>query len=135
MLRLTILIFLALTACDYGSAPRIPPSSGDYVKNAGDRSTAKVFGIDFRVSASSSGASSEGVLDADLATPQKSFAEKSFTLGDDIAVTLESIDESTVHFTFNGQNFGTLNIGDQVVIDDEEKVTVNGQSRQPIDGE
>jgi hypothetical protein len=36
---------------------------------------------------------------------------------------------------FNDQNFGTLNVGDKVVIDDERNVEVNGTPRSPNSAE
>ena len=54
-----------------------------------------------------------------------------FTLGDDITVQLDSVNASEVRFVFNDQDFGSLNVGDNVVIDDERNVVVNGTPRAP----
>ena len=112
---------------------RIPafPTTGDFVKNDKGAGTAQVFGIDFSVRVNSGGASTDFAIDANFVEPEQSSARKRFTLGDDITIQLDSIDESEVRFVFNDQDFGTLNVGDKVVIDDERNVEVNGTPRSP----
>lgn len=130
MIKLVLLVVLpVIIGCSGNSAPAIPPTSGDFVKNDNGFGTAHVFGIDFSVRVNSSGASTNDSIHADLVNPQNSSARKRFTLGDDIAIELKSISESKVQFMFNDQNFGLLNVGDKVIIDDERNVLVNGIAR------
>ena len=120
-----------LAGCNRSSAPAIPPTAGDYVKNQAGVGTAQVFGIDFNVSVDSSGASTEDTIDANFVDPEKSRARKRFAFGEDVVIQLESIDKSRVVFIFNDQDFGSLKVGDQVSIDLERNVEVNGTARMP----
>ena len=131
MQKLFPLLLLTLAGCGGSSTPTIPPTAGDFVKNNDGIGTAQVFGIDFSVTANSSGASTGDAIDANFVDPEQSSARKRFTLGDDITIQLDSVDESEVRFMFNDQDFGTLNVGDKVVIDDERNVEVNGNPRLP----
>jgi hypothetical protein len=131
MQKIISLVLLALVGCGGTSTPALPPTTGDFVKNNDGVGTAQVFGIDFSVRANSGGASTDAAIDANFVDPEQSSARKRFTLGDDITIQLESVDESKVRFMFNDQNFGTLNVGDKVVIDDERNVEVNGTPRVP----
>ncbi len=80
------------------------------------------FGIDFEV-AGATRASSRFELHGN--TKYSSWAE--ITLADDLRIRLATRDEgSLVTFQLNGRNFGDLKRGDQVVIDEERNVTVNG---------
>jgi len=131
MPKIISLVLLALVGCGGTSTPAIPPTTGDFVKNNDGVGTAEVFGIDFSVRVNSSGASTDDAIHANFVHPEQSSARKRFTLGDDITIQLDSVDESKVRFIFNDQDFGTLNTGDKVVIDDERHVEVNGTPRSP----
>lgn len=131
MQKIFSLVLLSLAGCGASSTPRIPSTAGDFVKNADGIGTARVFGIDFSVTAKSSGASTDDAMKADFIDPQQSSAKKRFALGDDITIQLDSVDESKVRFQFKDQDFGILNVGDKVVIDEERKVKVNGSPRLP----
>ncbi len=131
MQKIILLTLLALTGCGGTSKPAIPPTLGDFVKNNKGIGTAQVFGIEFSVRVNSSGASTDDAIDANFVDPEKSNFRKRFTLGDDITIQLDSVDESKVQFLFNDQNYGTLNVRDKVVIDDDRNVEVNGKPRLP----
>ncbi len=131
MQKIILIAFLALVGCGRTSAPPIPPTAGDFVKNNNGVGTARVFGIDFSVRVNSRGARTDGAIDANFADLEQSGARKRFTLGDDISIQLVSVDESEVRFMFNDQDFGALTVGDKVVIDDERNVEVNGTLRSP----
>ncbi|MCC9609265.1 hypothetical protein LOC68_06090 [Blastopirellula sp. JC732] len=132
MQNLLPVLTLALVGCGGSSPPPIPPTTGDFVANQEGVGTAQAFGIDFHVQANSSGASAEGEIDADLINTENSTARKRFSLGDDVTIQLDSVDASTVRFLLNDQDFGVLRVGDQVVIDAEKNVTVNGTARTPM---
>lgn len=121
MHKLIGMLLLALAGCGGSASPPIPPTTGDFVRNNGSVGTAKVFSIEFRVNVTSNGATFEDLINA----------RKRFTFGKDITIQLESVDESVVGFIFNDQDYGNLNVGDQVVIDDERNVEVNGTPRPP----
>lgn len=124
-------LFLALVGCSRSSPPAIPPTAGDFVRNDNGAGTARVFGIDFRVTVDASGASTTDAIDANLVDGGQSTARKRFSIGDDVTIQLDSVDASVVRFTFNEQDYGTLSVGDQVVIDAERQVEVNGAPRSP----
>ncbi|MCA9139005.1 MAG: hypothetical protein KDB00_19670 [Planctomycetales bacterium] len=125
------MVLLALVGCGGTSSIPIPPTTGDFVKNDDGAGTAQVFGIEFSVRVNSSGASTDDAIHANFLDPEQSSARKRFTLGDDIMVQLESVNGSQVRFMLNDQDFGALNVGDKVVIDDERNVEVNGTPRSP----
>jgi hypothetical protein len=131
MKQIVPLLLLALVGCGNTVTPAIPPTAGDFVENREGVGTAQVFGIQFRVAANSSGASTKSSTEANFVDAGKSSARKRFAFGDDIAIQLESIDQSEVRFMFNDQDFGNLNVGDKVVIDAEQNVEVNGTARLP----
>ena len=122
---------LAIVGCSESSAPPIPPTAGDFVKNNDGFGTAQVFGIDFSVHVNASGTGTDDAIHANFVEPEQSSARKRFTFGDDITIQLDSVDASQVRFMFNDQDFGVLNVGDKVVIDDERSVEVNGTPRLP----
>ena len=131
MQRIVPLVLLVLVGCSGSSTPAIPPTTGDFVTNNDGVGTAQVFGIGFRISVNSGGASTEDSIAANFVDAEQSSARKRFTFGDEITIQLDSVNEAEVGFIFNGQNFGNLNVGDQVVIDDERNVEVNGTPRLP----
>ncbi|WP_442484518.1 hypothetical protein [Aeoliella sp. SH292] len=131
MHKIVPLVLLVIAGCTKTSAPALPPTAGDFVKNNDGVGTAQVFGIDFSVRANSSGVSTDDTINADFTDPKQSRASKRFTLGDDVAIQLESVNASEVRFQFNDQDFGILKVGDKVVIDDERNVEVNGTPRSP----
>ena len=126
MQKIVPLVLLVLVGCSGSFTPAIPPTAGDFVKSNDGVGTAKVFGIDFRVSVSSGGASTEDSIHANFLDPEQSSARKRFTFGDDVTIQLDSVNEVEVGFIFNEQDYGKLNVGDEVVIDDERNVEVNG---------
>ena len=129
------LALLLLYSCSESPAPPVPSTAGDFVDNNNGIGAAQVFGIDFSIGVTSSGASTDAAIHANFIEPEQSSAMKRFTLGDDITIQLESVNESEVRFTFNDQDFGLLNVGDKVVIDDERHVDFNGNHRSAITGE
>jgi len=131
MRKLILLMLLAVLGCGETSTPAIPPIDDTFVKNDNGVGTARVFGIDFNARTHSSGASNEFAIDANFVDAEDSSAMVRFTLGDDITIQLDSIDESEVRFLFNDQDFGTLNVGDKVNIDDDRNIEVNGTSLSP----
>jgi hypothetical protein len=132
MQKIVPLVLLLLVGCGGSSTPEIPPTTGDFVKNNNGVGTAQVFGIDFRVSVNSGGASTEDSIAANFVAAEQSSARKRFTFGDDITIQLDSVNQAEVGFIFNGQNFGNLNVGDEVVIDDERHVQFNATPRLPM---
>ncbi len=108
-----------------------PPSSGDFVENLDGRGTAKVWGIEFEVLSvvgSLTRSQFEGGLHSD---PEKTDAQIDINLGDDVAVHLEKRPGSGITFQLNGKSYGSLEVGDKVLIDSERAVQVNDVSRQP----
>jgi hypothetical protein len=127
------ILLLTFAGCNNSASPVIPPTTGDFVKNQSGVGTAEVFGIEFRVKVNSRGARTEDRIHANFVDPEQSSARKRFTFGDEITIQLDSINEAEVSFLLNDQDFGTLNVGDKVVIDEERNVEVNGTARLPSD--
>jgi hypothetical protein len=111
-------LIFSVTGCQRQVDIPIPPTNSGFIENSFGVSTARVFGIDFQI-------------DANFFEPKKSLAKKSFTIGNDCAIELASINESTVNFRFQAQEFGVLRVGDRVIIDEKRNVIVNGEPRLP----
>lgn len=131
MQKIILPVLLAPVGCGGTSTPALPPTAGDFVSNSDGLGTAQVFGIDFTIRTKSPGASSDDAIDARFVDSEQSSARKRFTVGDEIAIQLDSISESEVRFLFNDRSFGTLKVGDKVAIDEEQNVEVNGTPRLP----
>lgn len=129
------LLLLLLVGCGSNTELPIPPTGDDFADNRAGVGTARVFGIDFRVSVQGHGVSSDATFHANLVETEKSQASKSLTMGEDVSIELESINESEVRFVFNDQDYGTLHVGDEVVIDEQRTIEVNGKTRIPTAGE
>lgn len=128
-------MLVVLVGCSESPVPQIPSTTGDFVKNDSGVGTAKVFGIDFSVNVNSSGTIAGDAIDANFVDVEKSTARKRFTIGDEITIQLDSIGQSEVRFLFDEQDFGSLTVGDKVVIDDDRNVQVNGTPRVPSGSE
>lgn len=131
MRKLLPLLLLAILGCRQEVESPIPPTAGDFVSNDNGVGTAQAFGIQFRLPAAAGSATTEDLIHADFNDFDKSTASKKFTLGDDVVIELNSVDAKTVRFRLNGQDFGMLQVGNQVEIDAERQVKVNGTARSP----
>lgn len=135
MHRIFSLVLLAqlfvFVGCNSSPEIPIPPTSEDFAKSEDGVGKSKVFGIDFEVTGSTNGASSEDMVHADFLDPDKSGASKRFTFGDKMVIQLDSINASEVEFAYNDKDYGMLNVGDKVVIDADGNVEVNGTERMP----
>lgn len=131
MKKIIALALLAVVGCSKPASPALPPTAGDFVTNKDGVGTARAFGIDFSVRVNSRGAATDAAIEANFVDPTKSAARKRFTLGDDVTIQLDGVDESTARFTFNDQDMGILKVGDKVVIDEKRNVEVNGTPRPP----
>jgi hypothetical protein len=126
-------LLLALTGCGERKTGTgtYPPTDGDFVTNLDGRGTAKVWGIRFEVAdpvGAASGSEFEGGLHSD---PEQTNARVKITLGDDVDIQLQKVPGSPITFKLNGKPYGTLEVGDRVIIDKERNVKVNDTARQP----
>ncbi|MCA9171131.1 MAG: hypothetical protein KDB23_25840 [Planctomycetales bacterium] len=135
MNRIALLFLFVHVGCSGDSTPPIPSATRDFVTNSNGIGTAQLFGIDFRVNVTSSGATSTSSINANLVEADQSSARKRITFGDSIAIQLDSVDESMVSFSLNDRDYGKLNVGDFVEIDEDGKVKVNGVPRSPSSAE
>ncbi len=135
MKKVIAIALLSLVGCSGSTEPDIPPTSGGFVDSRGGVGTAQVFGIDFTVSVNSGGVTSEQTIHANFLDAEQSSAKSKFTFGDDLTVELESLNKTEVHFLFNDEDYGILNVGDKVSIDEKGNVTVNEDTRAPTDVE
>lgn len=89
--------------------------------------TGHALGIDFVV------AGATGVLTSNqlaAGKPGNTSARLEITLANDVIIRLEMLDaDGPISFHLNGIGLGSLTAGDQVAIDDQRKVTVNGIAR------
>lgn len=89
--------------------------------------TGHALGIDFVV-AGATGVQTSDQLAADK--PGNTSARLAITLADDLIIRLEMLEAGgSIAFHLNGVDFGSLKAGDQVKIDAQRIVTVNGISR------
>jgi hypothetical protein len=77
------------------------------------------------------GSGAENQIVPDVVNPDSSTIRRQFKIGDEITIQLTTVNASEVSFILNDRNFGSLNVGDEVEIYDERKVTVNGALRLP----
>lgn len=127
---LTLLLALSGRGERKSGAGTYPPTNGDFVTNLDGRGTARVWGICFEVAdpvGKASGSEFEGGLHSDL---EQTDARVRIALGDDVGILLEKVPGSPITFTLNERSYGTLDVGDQVIIDKERNVTINGTERQ-----
>ena len=129
------MLVLALVGCrdkNQAHPPTYPPSEGDFVKNIDGRGTAQIWSIDFEVAETvgrTVASHFEGGLHSD---PEKTNARVNITLGDDVKIRLEKIPGSPITLQFNNEDYGTVEVGDKVVIDKERNVSINGQVRRAL---
>lgn len=76
----------------------------------------------------SAGSEFDGMLHSDA---EQTDARHCFNLGDDVSIRLEKVPGRPITFQMNGRRYGTLEVGDQVRIDRDRQVIVNGAMRQP----
>jgi hypothetical protein len=135
MTRVFLLLFSSLIFSVIGCQRQvdipIPPTNSGFIENSFGVTTARVFGIDFEIDGTSGGVNASTDTNVNFIEPKKSLAKKSFTIGKDCAIELTSINESTVNFRFQAQEFGVLRVGDRVIIDEKRNVIVNGEPRLP----
>ena len=129
-------LLIALVGCGEKISTKkvgtFPPTAGDFVKNLDGRGTAQVWGMTFDVAEPNDGASGSS-FEGTLSHSEKTDARHTITMGDDVNIRLEKVPGSGITFQFNGENYGTLEVGDNVVIDKERNVTVNGTGHRPED--
>lgn len=119
-------LFVALVGCQ---AETTSLSSGSFNVNGNTGvATGEALGIYFEV-ANATGVQSKALLKA--GQPEHTSARTEITLADDAVIQLEMLESgSPISFQLNGKEFGTLNEGDRVVIDENRNVTVNGITRE-----
>jgi hypothetical protein len=129
-------LLIALVGCGEKISTKnvviFPPADGDFVNNLDGRGTAQVWGMTFEV-AEPIGGVSGSFFEGMLSHSEKTDARHTIKMGDDVNILLEKVPGSGITFQFNGENYGTLEVGDNVVIDKERNVTVNGTMHRPED--
>lgn len=129
-------LLIALVGCGEKISTKkagiFPPTDGDFVRNLDGRGTAQVWGITFDV-ADPVGGSASAHFEGMLSNSEKTDARTKITVGDDVNIRLEKVPGSGITFQFNGARYGTLEVGDNVVIDKERNVTVNDTRHRPED--
>ena len=129
LIALCCTLFTIASGCG-NTISTYPPSIDDYVKNSDGRGTAQMWGITFDVVepvGTSAGSSFDGSLSTD---PKKTDARVDITLGD-VEIRLDKTPGNPITLTVNGNDLGTLEVGDTVSIDKDRNVQVNGAAREP----
>ena len=120
-----ILILAALPACERQAATS-PVSSGPFTVNSDTGvATGEALGITFRVM----GATGAEATSEVSGSPQ-SASRAEITLAEDLKIGLETMAGGDgVALQVNGKRFGLLAKGDEVAIDQDRAVKVNGEAR------
>ena len=124
ILALSCTLLMVLVGCERKAASL---SAGPFkVDGTTGIATGQALGIDFEV-AGATGVQSE----ADL-KPGQSYGRVEFVLADDVKIQLEMPSGGRpITFQLNGTDYGKLEVGDKVVIDEDRNVTVNDTKRAP----
>jgi hypothetical protein len=69
-------LIFSVTGCQRQVDIPIPPTNSGFIENSFGVSTARVFGIDFEIDATSGGVNSSTHIDANFFEPKKSLAKK-----------------------------------------------------------
>lgn len=123
------LFFILLTSPVGCDAETSTVSSGPFhVDGKTGRATGRALGITFEVSGAT-GVETKNLLKA--GEPEQNTAQTEITLADDVLIHLEMLEGgSPISFQLNGNDFGALKEGDNVVIDEKRNVTVNRTPRR-----
>lgn len=118
-------LLLALPGCQKDTTSSSVSVGPFNVNSDTGMASGQAFGIDLKA-AGASGAEIKFELHGN---PQYS-SRAEITLADDLNIKLETMNEGdAVAFQLNGKKYGTLAQGDEVAIDEERNVTVNGEER------
>ena len=123
-LALSCTFLMALVGCERNESSL---SAGPFkVNGTTGIATGQALGIDFEV-AGATGVQSEWDL-----KPGQSSGRVEVALADDGKIQVELLSGGRpITFQLNGTNYGTLEVGDKVVIDEDRNVTVNDTRREP----
>ncbi|MCP4099260.1 MAG: hypothetical protein GY748_23800 [Planctomycetaceae bacterium] len=127
-------LLLSLLGCDKQVDIPLPPTDSDFIKSTPNLLTARLLSIDFKVHGTSDGVTNETDIHANFVNPEESKHIIVLNLGDDQTIELNAVNETVVDLTYLGQKFGYLSVGDQVVIDEEGNIKVNGDVREEAPG-
>ena len=127
-------LFLSTLGCNKQADIPLPPTDSDFIESTPNLLTARVMSIDFEVHTTSGGVTNATDINANFVNPEKSKHTIVLTLGADQTIELNAVNETIVDFTYLGQKFGYLSVGDQVVIDEEGNIKVNGEVRKEAPG-
>lgn len=127
VLTIFCILLLALPSCQKGTASSSVSVGPFNVNSDTGMANGQAFGIDFKAA----GASRAEVSFELHGNPQHSSLAE-ITLAQDLNIELETMnDGNSVAFQLNGTKIGNLAKGDEVVIEEDRNVTVNGEERPP----
>ena len=127
-------LLLSPLGCDKQVDIPLPPTDSDFIKSTPNLLTARLLSIDLKVHGTSDGVTNETEILANFVNPEKSKHTIVLNLGDDQTIELNAVNANVIDLTYLGQKFGYLSVGDQVVIDEEGNITVNGKVREEAPG-
>jgi|GEM_PF-2532651 len=135
MKNIIILVSISLIFTSFGCRQQadipLPPTNYDFIRKTPNLLTARILSVDFQVESDASGVTTSTDSEANFANPGKSKHNVLVKLGSDWTIELKAVDSTKVNFKFCGQKFGSLRVDDQVTIDEEGIIKVNGQTRLP----
>jgi hypothetical protein len=110
-------------------AQRGPGAGGDYVRSGDGQATARIEGIEFTVIAPGSGRTGSSSRSSVGVLPGTSETRHEVTLGD-VVIVVEGRD-GRLTLSVNAADYGPVNRGDSVLINEAREVFINGQRRLP----
>ena len=127
MIAAVCTLLLATLGCGNNATPvNVGPFSVDSDTGV---ATGQAFGIEFNATRGTKVEIISGTLDAS-GTSQRA----AITLADDLRIELQSVDgANSATFQLNGRDLGILQTGDEVAIDEQRNVTVNGEKRTTME--
>lgn len=94
------------------------------------QATGEALGIHFEVAGANR---AHNVSQLSAGEPEQTSGRTEITLADDLIIQLEMLEaDGPISFNVNGSDFAALKRGDQVVIDEDRNVTVNGTKQGPL---
>ena len=123
-----------LTGCDgnpspFSTKPAAPPfSTGSDITNLDGSATGTVWGVSLQIEETTGGVSIS--VDSTASAVSGTTAKGTFKIGKD---TLEFTKDATspIYLRVNGKDYGTIAVGDSLVIHADRSVTINGEAREP----
>ena len=146
MMRSRVAVFLGLflvigfcSGCDkvgfFSAPPTIKPASPfelkGHMSNMNGTAVGQVYGVMIHVAETNGGGVSTTNTIRNSSTQGVSDAKQTIKVGD-VTITLEKGDGDLIVLNVNGMDYGQIQTGNELFIDAERTVTVNGELRSAL---